>query len=164
MRPWRTKRRLSRLAMKISAIRDRLGLTQPRLAELTGVHPMTVSKWERGVLAPSPHQRSILRALEAVAAGRAAGDHARELAAFLNQAHIDFTEVGDMKLSASNQFKGKLVELQEGPITSRLVIEIAPRVRIVSLITTASVERLGLKVGKTAVAIIKATEVIVGVP
>ena len=63
-----------------------------------------------------------------------------------------------------NQLKGRLIEIQEGPVTSRLVIEIAPRVRIVSLITTASVKRLGLKVGKTTVAIIKATEVIVGVP
>jgi len=123
-----------------------------------------VSKWERGVLAPGGHQRSILKALEAVAGGRSAGGHGRELAEFLNQAHIDFSEVGDMKLSASNQLKGRLIEIQEGPVTSRLVIEIAPRVRIVSLITTASVKRLGLKVGKTAVAIIKATEVIVGVP
>jgi len=150
--------------VKLATLRGRLGLTQTRLASLTGVHPMTVSKWERGVLAPRGHQRSILKALEAVAGGRSAGGHGRELAEFLNQAHIDFSEVGDMKLSASNQLKGRLIEIQEGPVTSRLVIEIAPRVRIVSLITTASVKRLGLKVGKTAVAIIKATEVIVGVP
>ena len=150
--------------MKLANLRARLGLTQSRLASLTGVHAMTVSKWERGVLAPNRHQSSILKALEAAAAGRDAGGHARELAGYLNQAHIDFSEVGDMKLSASNQFKGKVVEIQEGPVTSRLVIEIAPRVRIVSLITTASVQRLGLKVGRTAVAIIKATEVIVGVP
>jgi molybdopterin-binding protein len=35
-------------------------------------------------------------------------------------------------------------------------------VRITSLITTASVRRLGLRVGKQAIAIIKATEVIIG--
>jgi molybdopterin-binding protein len=155
--------------MKTAPLRRRLGLTQAKLAELTGVHAMTVSKWERGVLAPNAHQRAILRSLEAASgrrgpAPRRESEHARELAGLLTQAHIDFSEVGDMKLSASNQFRGKVVEIDEGPVTSRLVIEIAPRVRIVSLITTASVKRLGLGVGKPAVAIIKATEVIVGVP
>ena len=38
--------------MHIAALRTRLGLTQVQLAELTGVHPITVSKWERGVLRP----------------------------------------------------------------------------------------------------------------
>jgi molybdopterin-binding protein len=150
--------------MRVASIRHRLALTQARLAEVLGVHAMTVSKWERGVLQPTARQREMLRALEAVAGGRPASGPAPELAGFLNQAYIDFTETGDMKLSASNQFRGKLVEMQTGPVSTRLVIEIAPRVRIVSLITTASVERLGLKVGRTAVAIIKATEVIVGVP
>lgn len=150
--------------MQLATLRRRLGLTQARLAELTGVHAMTVSKWERGLLAPNVHQRAILRAMEASAAGRPAGDHGRELLGFLNQAHIDATEIGDMQLSASNQLRGKVVAIDEGPVTSRLVLEIAPKVRIVSLITTASVKRLGLVVGKKAVAIIKATEVIVGVP
>jgi molybdopterin-binding protein len=150
--------------MDLAAIRTNLGLTQAQLADVTGVHPMTVSKWERGVLQPTRHQQAILAALEAVAGGRPARGEPPELAGFLNQAYIDFTEVGDMKLSASNQFRGKVVALEEGPVTTRVVLEIAPKLRIVSLITTASVHRLGLKVGKTAVAIIKATEVIVGVP
>lgn len=150
--------------MRIATLRHQLVMTQQRLAEVLGVHAMTVSKWERGVLRPPARQRSILRALEAVAQGKTAAGPAPELAGLLNRAYIDFTETGDMKLSASNQFRGKVVEIQEGPVTTRLVIEIAPRVRIVSLITTASVQRLGLKVGKSAVAIIKATEVIVGVP
>ena len=150
--------------MDLAAIRTNLGLTQAQLADVTGVHPMTVSKWERGVLQPTRHQRALLVALEAVARGRPARGEPPELAGFLNQAYIDFTEVGDMKLSASNQFRGKVVALEEGPVTTRVVLEIAPKLRIVSLITTASVHRLGLKVGKTAVAIIKATEVIVGVP
>jgi molybdopterin-binding protein len=150
--------------MQPAAIRRRLGLTQARLAELTGVHAMTVSKWERGLLAPNTHQRTLLRALEAAAAGRPAGDHGRDLLGYLNQAHIDATENCEMQLSASNQLRGKVVQIDEGPVTSRLVIEIAPKVQIVSLITTASVRRLRLAVGRKAVAIIKATEVIVGVP
>jgi molybdopterin-binding protein len=150
--------------MRLATLRSRLGLTQVRLAEVLGVHAMTVSKWERGVLQPLARQRTILRALQAVAEGKTARGPAPELAGLLNQAFIDFTEVGDMKLSASNQFRGKVVEIEEGPVSARVVIEIGPRLRIVSLITTSSVHRLGLRVGKAAVAIIKATEVIVGTP
>ncbi len=43
------------------AIRDQLGLTQPQLAQLLGVHPLTVSKWERGLLIPSAHQQTLLQ-------------------------------------------------------------------------------------------------------
>jgi molybdopterin-binding protein len=148
--------------LAIVSLRDRLGLTQARLARLAGAHPMTVSKWERGLLRPSEHQRSILAALAAAAGGIETGGPARELAAFLNQAFVDVSEVHGMKLSASNQLRGKVVALEEGPISARVVVEIAPGVRIVSLITTASSRRLRLRVGKPVVAIVKATEVIVG--
>ena len=45
----------------IRRIRDGLGLTQGQLAELLGVHPLTVSKWERGLLEPGPHHEALLR-------------------------------------------------------------------------------------------------------
>lgn len=48
-------------AVEIRAIRDRLGLTQPQLAQLLGVHPLTVSKWERGLLNPTAHQQVMLQ-------------------------------------------------------------------------------------------------------
>lgn len=34
---------------ELKATRARLGLSQPALARLLGVHPLTVSKWERGL-------------------------------------------------------------------------------------------------------------------
>lgn len=45
---------------QVVAIRESLGLTQAQLAQLLGVHPLTVSKWERGVLSPNPHQAALL--------------------------------------------------------------------------------------------------------
>jgi molybdopterin-binding protein len=146
----------------LSSLRRRLGLTQTQLARITGVHAMTVSRWERGVLRPGRFQKGILAALEAAAGGRRRAAEAEELAGWLNSAYVDVTEVEGMKLSASNVFRGKVVELTEGPVSARVVIGIAPRLRIVSVITTDSVRRLGLRVGKPAVAIVKATEVIVG--
>jgi transcriptional regulator with XRE-family HTH domain len=37
-------------------------MTQGQLAQLLGVHSLTISKWERGLLRPTPHQEALLRA------------------------------------------------------------------------------------------------------
>jgi molybdopterin-binding protein len=66
-----------------------------------------------------------------------------------------------MSLSARNQFRGKVVSIRGGSVMSEVVIEIAGGHQIVSLISTSSVKRLKLKRGSQAVAVIKATEVIV---
>jgi molybdopterin-binding protein len=64
-------------------------------------------------------------------------------------------------LSARNQFKGTVVCVKHGAVMSEIVIDIGGGHEVVSLISTSSAKRLKLKKGKTAVAIIKATEVIV---
>lgn len=43
-----------------------LGITQGELAALLGVHPITVSKWERRKAEPSPWQCAALKMLWAV--------------------------------------------------------------------------------------------------
>ena len=45
---------------EVASIRAGLGLTQVQFAQLLGVHPLTVSKWERGLLAPTSHQIALL--------------------------------------------------------------------------------------------------------
>lgn len=47
---------------EIVAVRNSLNMTQGQLAQLLGVHSLTVSKWERGLLRPTPHQEALLRA------------------------------------------------------------------------------------------------------
>ncbi|MFO0838250.1 MAG: TOBE domain-containing protein [Phycisphaerae bacterium] len=64
-------------------------------------------------------------------------------------------------LSARNQFRGTVVSVKHGAVMSEVVIEIGNGFEIVSLISTSSAKRLKLKRGKSAVAVIKATEVIV---
>ncbi len=66
-----------------------------------------------------------------------------------------------MALSARNQFPGKVVSLKRGSVMSEVIVDIGGGHRIVSLISTSSVKRLKLKVGKPAIAVIKATEVII---
>ena len=65
-----------------------------------------------------------------------------------------------MALSARNQFTGKVVSITSGSVMSEVVIDIGGH-KIVSLISTSSVKRLKLKKGSSAVAVIKATEVII---
>jgi molybdate transport system regulatory protein len=47
-------------------------------------------------------------------------------------------------------------------ITAEVVLDVGHGMEIVSVITSDSVERLGLKVGEPATAVIKSTEVMIG--
>ncbi len=46
--------------MMITALRSSLAFTQAELSRVLGVHPMTVSKWERGIATPTAHQKALL--------------------------------------------------------------------------------------------------------
>jgi len=67
-----------------------------------------------------------------------------------------------MKLSARNVIKGIIKDIKEGPISTLAVIEIAPGVEIVSVITTDGADSLKLEIGQSAYAIIKASNVMLG--
>jgi molybdopterin-binding protein len=68
-----------------------------------------------------------------------------------------------MRISARNQFKGKILEVKKGATTAHVRLEIAPGQVITSSITNDAVEELGLKAGGTAIAIIKASNVMIAV-
>jgi molybdopterin-binding protein len=67
-----------------------------------------------------------------------------------------------MKLSARNQLKGTIVGIQKGQTTAHVRIDIGGDVILTSSITNEAVDELSLKIGDDAVAIIKASDVIVG--
>ena len=68
-----------------------------------------------------------------------------------------------MKLSARNQFKGKVVEIQEGAVNGIVKIDIGGGNVMSATISMSSIRELGLKVGGEAYAVVKATSVMVGV-
>ncbi len=68
-----------------------------------------------------------------------------------------------MKISARNQIKGKVVAVTKGATTSHVRIDIGNGQIITSSITNEAVDDLGLKVGIDAIAIVKATDVMVAV-
>ena len=67
-----------------------------------------------------------------------------------------------MKLSARNQLPGTVVEVSQGAVNGIVKIEVAPGVIITSSITNAAIEELELAEGKKAVAVVKASSVMVG--
>jgi molybdopterin-binding protein len=66
-----------------------------------------------------------------------------------------------MKLSARNQFVGKVIEIKEGAVNAIVKIEIAKDTVISSTISMDAVKELELTVGSEATAIIKSTSVMV---
>ena len=67
-----------------------------------------------------------------------------------------------MEISARNQLKGKVTNVDLGAVMANIKIEIAEPGTITAVITKESAEKLGLKEGDDVCAIIKSTEVIVG--
>ena len=66
-----------------------------------------------------------------------------------------------MKLSARNQFKGKIVGIEKGVITAKVKVEVKVPIIISAVITKDSVEDLNLKEGDEVLAIVKSTEVMI---
>jgi molybdate transport system regulatory protein len=65
-----------------------------------------------------------------------------------------------MRTSARNQFQGKVVMISAGPVNSEITLAINEKDRITAIITSESVEHLGLSLGSEAYALIKASFII----
>ena len=68
-----------------------------------------------------------------------------------------------MKISARNILKGKVKKVKAGAVNSEVIIELTGGVEIVSIITKESADNLGLASGKQVYAIIKASNIMVGI-
>jgi molybdopterin-binding protein len=67
-----------------------------------------------------------------------------------------------MRLSARNILKGTIVDVTKGTTTAHVRIDVGGAV-ITASITNEAVDELGLKKGMTASAVIKSSDVMVGV-
>lgn len=59
---------------QIRQVRERLGLSQPEFGQLVGAHWVTVSRWERDELVPTPYQAGLIQRF-----GEAAQDGKKKL-------------------------------------------------------------------------------------
>lgn len=67
-----------------------------------------------------------------------------------------------MEISARNKMNRKITDIKTGGVMASVKIQVEEPGEITALITKESVEKLGLKEGDDATAIIKSTEIIVG--
>ncbi len=68
-----------------------------------------------------------------------------------------------MRLSARNVLKGRVVKVAHGVVNSEVVLELAPGIEVVAVITRQSAESLELVDGMDAYAVIKASSVMIAV-
>jgi molybdopterin-binding protein len=65
------------------------------------------------------------------------------------------------QVSARNVLKGKVKQVIHGAVNSEIIMTLPGNIEVVSVITKSSAERLGLKAGKEAYAVIKASNVMI---
>ena len=130
-------------------------MTQLRIrdaAAFLGVSDDTVRRWvDAGVL---PH--------EVDTNGRKVIDGAA-LAAFTQSTAHPMQDPSEIARSARNRFVGLVTKVESDRVMSQVELQCGP-FRVVSLMSTEAVRELGLEPGSVAVAVIKATTVIVETP
>ncbi|WP_251451077.1 TOBE domain-containing protein [Microbacterium sp. Marseille-Q6648] len=119
-------------------------------ARLLGVSDDTVRRWVDAGILP------VTQASPAEVPGEALAARAVDLAA-------DGVDSSDALSSARNRFTGLVTRVQLDGVMAQVDIQSGPH-RIVSLMSAEAVRELGLEVGALAVAVVKATTVIVETP
>ncbi|TDN61498.1 TOBE domain-containing protein [Paraburkholderia sp. BL10I2N1] len=76
---------------------------------------------------------------------------------------IVMVDVDSSKVSARNCIAGNVASVTKGAVNSEVVIAAQSGAQVAAIITNESADRLGLASGKPAVAIFKASSVIVGI-
>jgi len=63
-------------------------------------------------------------------------------------------------VNTRNQFRGTVVGIRRSPVVSEVEVETAAGI-VSAIVTSASLEQLDLKIGDPAIALFKATEVLI---
>lgn len=64
---------------ELQRLRKKLGLNQVEFAQLSGVHPITVSKWERGAASPSAYQNALFGQFQQASRKKVVRDTLRDI-------------------------------------------------------------------------------------
>jgi molybdate transport system regulatory protein len=83
--------------------------------------------------------------------------------ALIKASWVMLMEDTNVKLSARNQLRGTVASVTKGAVNSEVTLTVDDSTTIVSVITNQSADTLGLAQGQKAVAVIKASSVIIGV-
>lgn len=89
----------------------------------------------------------------------------KEALAIIKASNVMFA-AGDQKItgiSARNQLVGTVSTIRKGAVNGHVRLELSCGSAITGSVTNSAIEELGLEVGAPAIAIVKSTDVIVGV-
>ncbi len=132
-------------------------LTRAQVAQTLNITSKTLAVWEKAGRIPAPERDWRgwrLYDEAAVAAVRQALGQTEDAKAAPD------TETRQMQISARNALRGIVKEITGDGILCEVTLDLGSGQEIVSVITRASAQRLGLKPGVEAVALIKSTEVL----
>ena len=121
-------------------------------ARLLMVSDDTVRRWIDADLIPYELDDSRRKVID----GRALAEFAKSQSSPIH----DPSEIGR---SARNRFTGLVTQVESDKVMSQVEMQCGP-FRVVSLMSTEAVQELGLQPGSVAVAVVKATTVIVETP
>jgi len=132
-------------------------LSRAQVAQMLHITPKTLAAWEKSGRIPQPERDWRgwrLYDEAAVAAVRAALGTTPASEPSAEEAHAP------VQVSARNALTGVVREITGDGVLCEVVLDLGNDQEIVSVITRSSAERLGLKPGVTATALIKSTEVL----
>ncbi|RZT85680.1 molybdopterin-binding protein [Pseudonocardia sediminis] len=121
-------------------------------ADLLGVSNDTVRRWIESGTLPATTDASNVKVVDGLALAALCRDHA-----------IAASDPLTVQTSARNRFVGLVTEVETDPVMAQVEIQSGSH-RVVSLMTSESVQELGLVPGELAVAVVKSTDVIIEVP
>ena len=138
-------------------------MTRTAVCQLLGVSPKSLYLWERdGKIPPPRRDRRGWRSYgpkELAAIRRFLGVDVSGRASARGEAERPSRRGTLEGLSARNQIRGTVVTLRGDGVLCEVVLRLGDGQEITSVITQRSAERLGLKRGVEATAVIKSTEV-----
>jgi molybdopterin-binding protein len=133
--------------------------TSTEICGLLGISSKTLYQWERAGKIPSPGRDRrgwrVFSPKQVQEIRRYAEPKRKAEARTLTREELK--ELAG--LTARNQLRGVVVSVTSDGLLSEVVLRLGDGQEIVSVVTRSSVKRLGLRKGQEAVAVIKATEV-----
>ena len=85
-----------------------------------------------------------------------------EVVAVIKSSNVLLSTDTNLKLSARNSLKGTIEAINVGAINAEVIVNIGNGDKVVSIVTMNSIEKMGLKVGISVDAIIKASDIMIG--
>jgi len=134
-------------------------LTRAQVAQMLQITPKTLAVWEKQGRVPEPERDWRgwrLYDEDAIAAVRRALNVNSSASPSLEQ------PLEPMQISARNRLAGIVRSIDGDGILCEVTLDLGNGQEVVSLITRSSAERLGIRPGVSAFAIIKSTEVMLG--